>query len=93
MTEKALELGGTRNGEHGEGIRKIKYQEAENWEVLPLMREVKELFYPLGLLNSGRSSRPRLDCYPNYLGVKRADDVVLVEITTQRRALDEAENI
>jgi D-lactate dehydrogenase (cytochrome) len=58
MTEKALELGGTSTGEHGVGIRKMKYQEAEHGEALSLMREVKKLFDPLGLLNPGKVIPP-----------------------------------
>ena len=54
MTEKALELGGTSTGEHGVGLRKTKYQEAEHREALSLMRQVKEIFDPLGLLNPGK---------------------------------------
>jgi D-lactate dehydrogenase (cytochrome) len=54
MTEKALELGGTSTGEHGVGLRKTKYQEAEHREALSLMRQIKELFDPLGLLNPGK---------------------------------------
>jgi D-lactate dehydrogenase (cytochrome) len=54
MTEKALELGGTCTGEHGVGLRKTKYQESEHGEALSLMREVKESFDPLGLLNPGK---------------------------------------
>lgn len=54
MAMKALELGGTCTGEHGVGLRKMKYQEAEHGEALSLMREVKEMFDPLGLLNPGK---------------------------------------
>ncbi|MDQ3966117.1 MAG: 2-hydroxy-acid oxidase, partial [Actinomycetota bacterium] len=41
-------------GEHGVGLRKTKYQESEHGEALSLMREVKESFDPLGLLNPGK---------------------------------------
>ncbi len=58
MTAKALELGGTSTGEHGVGLRKIKYQEAEHGEALPLMRRIKETFDPLGLLNPGKVLPP-----------------------------------
>ena len=54
MIRKALELGGTSTGEHGVGLRKMKYQEAEHGEALSLMREIKEMFDPLGLLNPGK---------------------------------------
>lgn len=54
MTAKALKLGGTCTGEHGVGLRKMKYQEQEHGEALPLMRQVKEMFDPSGLLNPGK---------------------------------------
>jgi len=54
MIAKAFELGGTCTGEHGVGLRKMKYQETEHGEALSLMREVKEVFDPLGLLNPGK---------------------------------------
>ena len=54
MTRKALELGGTSTGEHGVGLRKLKYQEEEHGEALSLMQQVKEMFDPLGLLNPGK---------------------------------------
>jgi D-lactate dehydrogenase (cytochrome) len=54
MTTKALELGGTCTGEHGVGLRKIKYQESEHGEALSLMREVKRILDPQGLLNPGK---------------------------------------
>ncbi len=54
MVRKALELGGTCTGEHGVGIRKRKYQQLEHGEALSLMRGVKELFDPLGILNPGK---------------------------------------
>jgi D-lactate dehydrogenase (cytochrome) len=54
MVAKAFELGGTCTGEHGVGLRKVKYQEAEHGEALSLMREIKDMFDPLGLLNPGK---------------------------------------
>jgi D-lactate dehydrogenase (cytochrome) len=54
MTTKALELGGTCTGEHGVGLRKIKYQESEHGEALSLMWEVKQMLDPQGLLNPGK---------------------------------------
>lgn len=54
MTEKALELGGTCTGEHGVGLRKVEYQESEHGEALSLMREIKALLDPQGLLNPGK---------------------------------------
>ncbi len=54
MTAKALELGGTCTGEHGVGLRKIKYQESEHGEALSLMQEIKQMLDPQGLLNPGK---------------------------------------
>ena len=54
MVEKALELEGTSTGEHGVGLRKIKYQEQEHGEALSVMREVKELLDPSGILNPAK---------------------------------------
>ncbi len=54
MTAKALELEGTCTGEHGVGLRKIKYQESEHGEALSVMREAKQMLDPQGLLNPGK---------------------------------------
>ncbi len=54
MTKKALELGGTCTGEHGVGIRKRKYLRAEHGDALDVMREIKSVFDPQGLLNPGK---------------------------------------
>ncbi|MBB6097409.1 D-lactate dehydrogenase (cytochrome) [Deinobacterium chartae] len=55
MVAKAHALGGTCTGEHGVGLRKRKYLEAEyGSETVAVMREVKALFDPQGLLNPGK---------------------------------------
>lgn len=54
MTRKALDLGGISTGGHGVGLRKMKYQEEPGAEALSVMREVKRLFDPAGLLNPGK---------------------------------------
>ncbi len=54
MIRRALELGGTCTGEHGVGVRKRHYLRAEHGEALDVMREVKALFDPLGVLNPGK---------------------------------------
>lgn len=51
---KAIELGGTCTGEHGVGIGKAAYMEAEHGEALDVMRDVKRLFDPNGILNPGK---------------------------------------
>ncbi|MFC2149380.1 FAD-binding oxidoreductase [Candidatus Auribacterota bacterium] len=65
--EKAIEeifkatiaLGGTLSGEHGIGNTKAKYLHLElGAEEIELMREVKELFDPKGILNPGKIFDP-----------------------------------
>ena len=50
-----LELGGTITGEHGVGITKMKYLSDEiGRDELQIMKEIKEVFDPKGLLNPGK---------------------------------------
>ena len=50
-----LELGGTITGEHGVGITKMKYLPDEIGEVeLKIMKEIKNVFDPKGILNPGK---------------------------------------
>ena len=51
---KAIKLGGTCTGEHGVGLGKMKYQVAEHGEAVELMKSVKLLFDPKGILNPGK---------------------------------------
>jgi D-lactate dehydrogenase (cytochrome) len=51
---KAIELGGTCTGEHGVGIGKSAYMQAEHGEALEVMRDLKRLFDPNGILNPGK---------------------------------------
>ena len=51
IVEKAVELGGTCTGEHGVGIGKRKFMQLEHGESFQLMRQIKELIDPKGLLN------------------------------------------
>lgn len=52
MYEKALKLGGAVSGEHGVGYAKKKYlREQVGDEQIRLMREIKRVFDPKGLLN------------------------------------------
>ena len=50
----ALSLGGTATGEHGVGIGKIPFMESEHGESLVLMRKIKKLLDPKGILNPGK---------------------------------------
>lgn len=54
IVEKAVGLGGTCTGEHGVGIGKRKFMEREHGESFQLMRSIKELIDPKGLMNPGK---------------------------------------
>ena len=54
IVTQAVKLGGTCTGEHGIGIGKRKFMELEHGESYQLMREIKELIDPKGLLNPGK---------------------------------------
>jgi D-lactate dehydrogenase (cytochrome) len=54
VVSKAIGLGGTSTGEHGVGIGKRKFMEAEHGKSLAWMWRVKELFDPNGILNPGK---------------------------------------
>ncbi|MSO57828.1 MAG: FAD-binding protein [Thermoleophilia bacterium] len=57
LVEDALARGGTCTGEHGVGLGKIGALEREHGDLLPLMRGIKDLFDPLGILNPGKVLR------------------------------------
>ncbi|HSA84491.1 MAG TPA: FAD-linked oxidase C-terminal domain-containing protein, partial [Patescibacteria group bacterium] len=50
----ALSVGGTTSGEHGLGIGKRKFLPLEHPTGLPLMKQIKKLFDPSGILNPGK---------------------------------------
>ncbi|MEN8265073.1 MAG: FAD-linked oxidase C-terminal domain-containing protein, partial [Nitrospirota bacterium] len=53
--EAALELGGTISGEHGVGITKKQYIGMELPDInIKLMKAVKNIFDPAGILNPGK---------------------------------------
>ena len=54
IVEKAIELGGTCTGEHGIGIGKRKFMQLEHGESYHLMRSIKEIIDPRGLMNPGK---------------------------------------
>ena len=51
---RAVELGGTCTGEHGVGIGKRKFMHQEHGESFELMRQIKTLIDPKGLMNPGK---------------------------------------
>jgi D-lactate dehydrogenase (cytochrome) len=59
LVEYALAHGGTCTGEHGIGIGKIPYLQAEHGDLIPYLRGVKDLFDPRGILNPGKVLPPR----------------------------------
>jgi D-lactate dehydrogenase (cytochrome) len=54
VVERALALGGTASGEHGIGLTKRKFLEAEHGAAVPWLRQIKALFDPDTLLNPGK---------------------------------------
>lgn len=55
LFDYTLELGGTISGEHGVGITKASYLEKEIGPVeLQLMKKIKKVFDPKGILNPGK---------------------------------------
>jgi D-lactate dehydrogenase (cytochrome) len=54
IVERAIALGGTCTGEHGVGIGKRKFMRLEHGESFELMRHIKALIDPKGLMNPGK---------------------------------------
>lgn len=55
IVERAIAAGGTASGEHGIGLGKRGYLEAEHGaEAIALMRSLKSALDPLGILNPGK---------------------------------------
>ena len=57
LVTDALARGGTCTGEHGIGLGKVGALEREHGDLLPLMRGIKELFDPSGIMNPGKVLR------------------------------------
>ncbi|WP_085992278.1 FAD-binding oxidoreductase [Oceanobacillus senegalensis] len=54
LAKRAIEVGGTCTGEHGVGLGKIKYQEIEHGPAVRIMKGIKQLLDPTGILNPGK---------------------------------------
>ncbi len=54
VVEHALALGGTSTGEHGVGIRKLRYMRDEHGAALEVMRRIKQAVDPAGIMNPGK---------------------------------------
>jgi D-lactate dehydrogenase (cytochrome) len=54
LVDTALALGGSCSGEHGMGLGNRRYAAREHGAALELMRGVKALFDPRGILNPGK---------------------------------------
>ena len=54
LVERALKFGGTCSGEHGVGIGKLKYLQAEHGAALDVMRAIKRAIDPDNLMNPGK---------------------------------------
>jgi len=54
IVSHSISLGGTATGEHGVGIGKRKFMDQEHGESLQVMKKIKQLFDPNGILNPGK---------------------------------------
>lgn len=58
MSERALAMGGTITGEHGVGIGKLDYMQAEHGEAWAVMGAIKAALDPYGIMNPGKLVPP-----------------------------------
>lgn len=58
LVARALALGGTSTGEHGVGVGKMKFMDAEHGEGVSVMRAIKQALDPQNLMNPGKIFPP-----------------------------------
>ncbi len=58
MSARALEMGGTITGEHGVGMGKLDYMDAEHGEAWAVMGAIKSALDPDGIMNPGKLVPP-----------------------------------
>lgn len=58
LVADALARGGTCTGEHGIGLGKLRALELEHGDLVPLMRRIKGVFDPHGIMNPGKVFAP-----------------------------------
>jgi D-lactate dehydrogenase (cytochrome) len=58
LVADALARGGTCTGEHGIGLGKLRALELEHGDLVPLMRRIKDVFDPNGIMNPGKVFAP-----------------------------------
>ena len=54
IVDYALQRGGTCTGEHGIGLGKTGHLQKEHGDSFPLMREIKRIVDPNGIMNPGK---------------------------------------
>lgn len=54
LVKIALDLGGTCTGEHGIGLGKLRWLDIERRDSIDLMRSIKNVFDPSGIMNPGK---------------------------------------
>ena len=54
LVKHAIHVGGTSTGEHGVGVRKLKYMAEEHGAALEVMHTLKQALDPKGIMNPGK---------------------------------------